>query len=211
MKRYFLFVIICFLAIGVISVGAKKPIINKTIVVDPGHGGVDPGTIYKDIYEKDITLKISLFLKEALEKKGYKVILTRNDDYDLSSPNAFYRKKSDFDNRIRIINDYANYYLSIHLNYLADKRYSGIQVFSMKDNVKDANIMQKHLNKKLKSNRKNKLIPNNTYMYNKLSKKGLLIECGFLSNDEERNLLLREEYQKRMAKEIANGMSNIDI
>ena len=210
MKRYFLFVIICFLIFGIISVNATLSI-NKIIVVDPGHGGVDPGTTYKDIYEKDITLKISLFLKEALEKKGYKVILTRDDDYDLSSPNAFYRKKSDFDNRIRIINDYANYYLSIHLNYLADKRYSGIQVFSRKDNIKDAITMQNHLNKKFKSRRNNKLIPNNTYMYNKLSKKGLLIECGFLSNDEERNLLLREEYQKRIAKEIANGMSNIDI
>ena len=146
MKRYFLFVIICFSFLGLISAYAQKKFNKKVIVIDPGHGGSDPGTIYKDIYEKDIVLKISLYLKEELQKKGYIVYLTRDSDYDLSSPNATYRKKSDFDNRIKIINNYADYYLSIHLNYLNDSRYSGIQVFSMNSNIEDALKMQEYLN-----------------------------------------------------------------
>lgn len=211
MKRYFLFVIICFSFLGLISAYAQKKFNKKVIVIDPGHGGSDPGTIYKDIYEKDIVLKISLYLKEELQKKGYIVYLTRDSDYDLSSPNATYRKKSDFDNRIKIINNYADYYLSIHLNYLNDSRYSGIQVFSMNSNIEDALKMQEYLNSKLQSNRKIKAIPNNTYMYKRLDKPGLLIECGFLSNVSERNMLLKDEYQNKLAKVIANGMSNINF
>ncbi len=67
------------------------------------HGGVDPGTVYGDVYEKDINLDISLFLEEELAKLGASVILTREGDYDLSSPNASLRKRSDFDNRIKLM------------------------------------------------------------------------------------------------------------
>ena len=210
MKRYFLFVTICYLFISVLSVGAIKPP-SKVIVIDPGHGGIDPGTTYKNIYEKDITLKISKYIKEELEKKNYIVYLTREDDYDLSSPKAIYRKKSDFDNRIKYINNYADYYVSIHLNFLNDSRYKGIQVFSLDNEKENASIMQNYLNKKLDSKRINKQTPSSIYMYKKINKPGLLIECGFLSNNSERNLLITEEYQRKIAKEIANGLSRIKI
>ena len=210
MKRYFLFVIISFFIFGVSIVGAT-PSRKKVIVIDPGHGGNDPGTVYKDIYEKDINLNISLYLKEELESKGYIIYLTRDKDYDLSSPKVTYRKKSDFDNRIRIINEYADYYLSIHLNYLSDNRYKGIQIFSLKEEIDNAKTMQEYLNKKLNSNRESKLIPKDIYMYKKITKPGLLIECGFLSNFSERNMLITDEYQHKLAKEIANGLKKIII
>ena len=193
------------------SVNASLPLSGKLIVVDPGHGANDPGTMYKDIYEKDINLNISLYLEEELSKLGASVILTRDGDYDLSKPNANHRKKSDFDNRINLINNYADYYVSIHLNYLEDSRYRGIQIFSLKDEYNNASKMQKYLNKKLDSNRDNKIIPNNTYMYRRLNKSGLLIECGFLSNYNERNLLITKKYQQKLAKEIANGLKKLNI
>ena len=71
--------------------------------------------------------------------------------------------------------------------------------------------MQEYLNSKLGSTRKNKQIPSSIYMYKKINKPGLLIECGFLSNMSERKLLITEEYQRKLAKEIANGMSRIKI
>ena len=208
MKKYYIFVLISFLFVGIFDVKASNPISNKVIVIDPGHGGLDPGTIYKDTYEKDINMSISLYLKEELEKHKIKVLLTRSGDYDLSKPNALYRKKSDFDNRIKIINNYADYYISIHLNYLSDSKYFGVQVFSLKEDD-NASFLQNHLNKKFGFNRDNKIIPKDTYMYQRITKPGLLIECGFLSNPNERNKLITKKYQKKLAKEIASGIKII--
>ncbi len=183
------------------------PLTGKTIVIDPGHGLEDSGANIGNIYEKNINLKISLFLEEELGSLGANVILTRDNDYDLSVPNARYRKKSDFDNRIKLINESnADMYLSIHLNYLNNSNYSGPQVFYNKENKDLAELIQNSLNKYTKEERKIKSIPNNTYMYNKLKVPGVLIECGFLSNLKERNKLINEEYQKLIAKAISEGV-----
>lgn len=182
-------------------------LVGRIIVIDPGHGFLDPGTSYENIYEKDINLNISLYLKEKLESNGATVYMTRDGDYDLSTPNAIYRKKSDFDNRINLINNSkADIYLSIHLNYLSDFKYYGPQVFYNGKNIYFANIMQDVLNKGLNSNRKIKNIPKDTYMYSKLKVNGLLIECGFLSNYEDRQKLITNEYQKKVANLISNGV-----
>ena len=82
------------------KVSALMPLSGKTIIIDAGHGGLDPGTTNNTIYEKDINLAISKALEIELSKVGASVLLTREDDYDLSTPNARWRKKSDFDNRI---------------------------------------------------------------------------------------------------------------
>ena len=163
--------------------------------------------MYGNIYEKDINLKISLYLEEALIKYGATVVMTRDGDYDLSTPNTKHRKKSDFDNRIKLINESkADMYLSIHLNYLTNSAYKGAQVFYNKDNKKLADVMQEYLNQELKGDREIKKIPSSTYMYNKLKVKGILIECGFLSNEDERTLLQSSKYQEKVAKAIAKAV-----
>ncbi|MBE6140304.1 MAG: N-acetylmuramoyl-L-alanine amidase CwlD [Firmicutes bacterium] len=212
MKNYCLKVFILFLIILVIlvstNVSANLPLSGKLIVVDAGHGAKDPGTMYRNIYEKDINLKISLALEKELSRLGASVILTRDGDYDLSTPNTNHRKKSDFDNRIKLINESkADMYLSIHLNYLSDSSYYGAQVFYNQENELIASKIQEYLNENLNSDREIKKIPSNTYMYNKLKIKGVLIECGFLSNNKERNLLINKEYQQVLAKTIAQGVS----
>ncbi len=169
----------------------------KNIIIDPGHGGKDPGTVYYDVYEKDINLKISKKLKDKLEKFQFNVYLTREDDNDLSFGNTR-RKKTDFDNRIKFINSYDNaLYLSIHLNYLNDENYYGPQVFYSDVNnlnKKIADYIQDYLNHFIKGNREIKKISNNIYMYQRLKIPGVLIECGFLSNNDERKRLLSEDY-----------------
>ena len=190
-----------------LKVEAVLPLTNKTIVVDVGHGKEDPGTSYGNIYEKDINLAIALYLEKELGSLGAFVILTRDGDYDLSSPDAMYRKKSDFDNRIKIINESnASLYVSIHLNYLSDSRYYGPQVFYSNGDKELAEVIQNKMNLDLNGDRKIKKIPKDTYMYNKIKVSGVLIECGFLSNPTERANLQKSEYQKRVAKSIATGI-----
>ena len=97
--------VIIFLIVIIKPVYASLPLAGKVIVLDAGHGGLDPGTTYKNIYEKDINLAIVLHLKKHLEKYGAYVILTRDSDNDLSKNAKVNRKKKDFDNRIKIINE----------------------------------------------------------------------------------------------------------
>ena len=89
---------------------------------------------FKILFFFDINLSISKYLKNNLESYGATVYLTREDDYDLSTPNTKRRKRSDFNNRIKLINDYnANLVISIHQNYYKDSKYNGTQIF-YKDN-----------------------------------------------------------------------------
>lgn len=214
MKKYCLKLLIIFILLTLILsfpyAKASLPLFGKTITIDIGHGGKDPGTVVNNILEKDINLKIGKYLEKELIKKGANVILTRNGDYDLSSPNSYRRKKSDFDNRIKIINNSsASMYVSIHLNYLEQASYYGPQVFYnniTNNNKKIANNMQNILNKKLKTNRKVKLIPEDTYMYSRLNVPGVLVECGFLSNYNEKTKLMSKEYQQKIAKYISEGI-----
>ncbi len=210
MKKYFYVLFSFFIGVLImysLKVEAVLPLTGRTIIIDPGHGAEDAGTSYGNIYEKDINLQVSLYLEEELSKLGATIILTRDGDYDLSTPNANYRKKSDFDNRIKLINESkADMYLSIHMNYLNDYSYSGPQVFYLKENEKIAKTLQDSLNKFSKGAREIKNIPSDTYMYKKLTIPGVLIECGFLSNSKERNLLTTKDYQRGLAKSISLGI-----
>lgn len=185
------------------------PLLAKTIIIDPGHGGKDGGAESDGVKEKDINLSISMQLKEQIENLGGNVILTRSGDYDLSEDNASRRKKSDFDNRIKLINTSgANLYLSIHINKYLDSKYYGPQVFytpNIKSNNLLANFIQQRLNNFAKTNRIEKPI-SFTYMYKRLTIPGVLIECGFISNKNEKNKLLNKEYQKRLSQFIVSGI-----
>ena len=201
-----LFLIIIISIFNVNASNSTFPLLGKTIYLDAGHGGVDNGATVNNVHEKDLNLQIVYKLKETLTSAGATVLLTRKDDNDISNPNALYRKKSDFDNRIKLINNSnADLYISIHQNIYQNKKYSGPQVFYVKDNQKLAEIIQNTLNKYLNTKRKVKTI-NNTYMYKLLKKKGILIECGFISNDNERYKLKTEEYQLKLSKIITEGI-----
>ena len=200
-KLTLLLLLFLIIIISIFNVSASNltfPLLGKTIYLDAGHGGVDNGATVNNVHEKDLNLQIVYKLKETLTSAGATVLLTRKDDNDISNPNALYRKKSDFDNRIKLINNSnADLYISIHQNIYQNKKYSGPQVFYVKDNQKLAEIIQNTLNKYLNTKRKVKTI-NNTYMYKLLKKKGILIECGFISNDNERYKLKTEEYQLKL-------------
>lgn len=178
-------------------------LVGKVIILDAGHGGKDRGTSVNGVYESDINLSLVFRLKKELSKHGVDVILTRDGDYDLSEPDATRRKKSDFDNRIKLINDSgADLYLSIHMNYLDDSRYYGAQVFYTDGNEVLARNIQSNLDSPLKE----KKLISSIYMYKKLKVPGVLIECGFLSNDKERSLLQDSDYQDKLVDAIIEGL-----
>lgn len=185
-----------------VSVNASLPLSGKLILIDVGHGSKDMGTSFNDILEKDLNLQISKKIEQELIKQGASVILTREEDYDLSSPNSSRRKRSDFNNRITFINESkADMYLSIHINSLSNTTYSGAQVFyEGEDNKNLASTIQGYLNK-IAYPRSIKKMPD-VYMYQHLKIKGVLIECGFLSNKMERDKLTTDKYQEQLAHTI---------
>ena len=212
-KVYYIFLFIIFIStFSFVGASIKKSnleLLGKVIYIDPGHGGPDPGTIYKDIYEKDINLEICKKLQTILEKDGAIVYLTRYDDYDLSKSYTGSRKKSDLNNRAKIINDSkADLYISIHLNSISSSTWSGAQVFYDDINEKNydlALLMQDQLKKDLKTTRKVKEITT-MLMNRKINIPGILIEAGFLSNPNDRYLLQKAEYQYKIVESIKKGI-----
>ena len=214
MKKYYIGLIITILLFSVTFVRANPmesdlELIGKVIYLDPGHGGTDPGAVYKDIYEKDITLSICKKLKELLEQEGAIVYMTRYDDYDLSN-STYDRKKRDLNNRAKVINDsMADMYISIHLNSITSSTWRGAQVFYDDVNInnkKIAQVFQSNLNK----TREIKEI-NNMLMNRKIKVPGVLVEAGFLSNPNDRYLLKSEDYQYRLSVKIKNSVSSKKI
>lgn len=211
MRKFILLLIsVCLFTSGFLYVNAiSNKLVGKVIVIDVGHGGKDSGTVYKNIKEKDINLDIALKLKNELIKLGVEVIMTREGDYDLSSPGSLRRKKSDFDNRIKLINESkADMYISLHINYLDNPKYYGGQVFYIDSNQRLANIIQDEFIRQLSSPLKVRNMDDSIYMYKKLDIPGVLIECGFMSNVKERNLLVTSKYQSKIVKCIIDGLIN---
>lgn len=193
-------------------VGAEEktyPLLGKVIYVDPGHGGLDPGAVYKDIYESDINLQISEVLSNTLGEMGAIVYMTRYGDYDLGVINALNRKRSDLSRRGNIINrSNCDLYISIHLNAVSSPVWYGAQVFYddvHEENERLAKIMQEELARYLKTKRKYKKT-NDMYLHKRIQHPGILIEVGFLSNPNERYLLRQKYYQQKVSRAIASGV-----
>lgn len=212
LKMFLLFIMLILVFDKANAFMKEAPLVGKTIYLDAGHGGKDPGAYYKDIYEEDINLSIVLKLRDKLESLGAIVYLTRDSDYDLSNPNAILRKRSDLSNRVKMINSSdADIYLSIHLNSSSNTSWKGAQVFYddiNKNNEKLADIFQKSFNKYLNSNRKIQEI-STLYMYKRITKPGLLLELGFISNPNERYLLNREDYQNKIVNVLSDSLLEV--
>ena len=210
-----LFLLLLFIALT-FSFAFKKttlnyfPLFGKLIILDPGHGGLDPGTTYNDKYEKDYNLDFAKTLMKELEDNGATVVLTRSGDYDLASANTNARKKNDFDNRIKLINDYKpDLYISLHMNYLNNSSYYGSQVFYSEVNEHNkqlADLLQTNLNYFFDFDKTSKIIDDTKYMYKRLIPTGVLIEYGFISSEKDRSNLKNEEYRKNVSTVIVQSL-----
>ena len=192
---------------------AGRAVDMLTIIVDPGHGGEDGGATAADgTVEKEINLSISLKLRDMLDTMGYNVIMTRETDADISDPSlktTRQRKVSDIRNRMKIIEQTPDsLFVSIHQNHYGGPSYSGAQVFYSKNDPRS-----EQLAKAIQENIKSLLQPNNSravkgtgteiYLLYHAQTPAVLVECGFLSNDDDVRLLTDETYQARLAFVIA--------
>ena len=176
-----------------------------TIVVDAGHGGMDPGKIgINNALEKDINLAVALKLERNLRENGINVVMTRTDDSGLYKETDSNKKVRDMKNRLAIIEEAKPALaVSIHQNSYPDSSVSGVQVFYYKDSVKSkeaAEIMQTQMIRTLKP-RKERVAKDNSsyYLLKKTSSPIVIVECGFLSNYEEAQKLSSELYQEKVA------------
>lgn len=183
----------------------------NSVCIDAGHGGIDPGTVYQDIYEKDINLNIALYLGQILEEEDFIVTYTRTTDTDLAPQNYKERKKTDLTIRSRIINDSDCFvYVSIHLNSNPSSSYRGPQMYYEDvndDNKIFANIMTNTFSNYISTTRQSKELYD-LYLYKLIQKPGILAEVGFLSNSNDRYLLLQDDYQKKIATFLKEGIIN---
>lgn len=193
------------------------PVSSKVIVVDAGHGTPDEGAESNNgTTEAELNLKIALKLQELLEQSGSTVILTRSDEngiYDESSTSIKEKKITDTRNRVEIGNNSdADIFISIHLNKIGESEYYGWQTFYKVGSDESkilAETIQESLNNSIQreNNRKPAKL-NNVYIMKYVEIPICLIECGFLSNPEEEELLKTDEYQEKLAWGIYNGIND---
>ena len=205
--------LVCFFVLArEAAVTASQPSRDPVIVIDPGHGGEDPGMLgVGGLKEKGINLAVAWKLKEILQEQGFSVVMTREEDTCLCGEDARNKKAQDMQKRIAIIEEASPLLtVSIHQNSYQDPEVFGPQVFYYTDSAEGealAGFLQEELNQGLSIKRPRKEKGNKTYYLLKKSKGVLaIVECGFLTNPEEAALLQEEKYQKKVAEAIASGI-----
>ncbi|ASK61582.1 N-acetylmuramoyl-L-alanine amidase CwlD [Virgibacillus phasianinus] len=190
------------------------PLAGKTVVLDPGHGGPDGGAVGKDqTLEKGITLKVAKMLQSYLQQTGATVYLTRERDMDLADADTkglARRKAEDIRNRLKMIeNKQADLFISIHLNALPSTKWSGAQTFYYPKSDKSehlAKMIQAEIIRNLENTDRTALPLTGMYLLKHAKAPGALVEIGFLSNVQERELLKKKDYQEKMAASIYEGI-----
>ena len=180
---------------------AEKPIIKKgdsknKIVLDAGHGGSDYGAIREGINEKDITLDVTKRVESLLRSKGYNVIMTRKDDTFVS-----------LEDRVNISkNEAPQIFVSIHVNSAVSKEPYGSETHYYHEYSKElATVVNKHLAQEI-STKDRGLFKSMFYVINHTTVPAILVEIGFISNDNERNELITDKRKQATAKAIADGI-----
>lgn len=190
------------------------PLAGQVIALDAGHGGRDGGAVSASgIVEKDVTLAISLQLRDYLQEAGAAVVMTREDDRELSDPKVKGgMKRQDLTKRVEIVNESeADLMISIHLNAIGSPRWSGAQTFYQpkRDEAHEtlAVLIQDELVRNLENtDRVAKALDRNILLMRNVKMPAALVEVGFLSNPQEASLLNTESYQKKVAASVYQGI-----
>ena len=203
-------IVAVFIALLMIKVPVMAEEVSKGIVlIDAGHGGIDGGAQSRNgTIEKDINLQISKRLKEKLEKEGYKVYMTREEDKELSP-----KKVKDLEARCKMkIETKCDIFISIHQNKFNSEKCFWAQVWyaSNEKSMKLAKYVQGSLKEVVKDNNK-RLEKAAKEQYKILRDKYdgacLIVECGFLSNNEEEQRLKSESHQNQIVEGITIGIN----
>lgn len=212
---------VSFIACNMNNVEKKKAVKKDTvkwngysIVIDPGHGGKDPGKVgVTGSKEADINLQIGLKLREKLNEKGYRTAMTRssqavNDDNSLKKTEEL-RQRCEIINKVNEAND-KTILVSIHQNSYVKEHVKGPQCFCYKNSKEGrrlANIVQGILNEEINKEKPKEVKENDSYyILLNTTCPAVIVECGFLSNKEEEQSLMSDEYQNKIVEMIINGL-----
>ena len=190
------------------------PVTNRVIVIDAGHGTPDEGAESNNgVTEAEINLRIALKLQNLLEQSGAKVILTRSNEtaiYDIDKKTLREKKVSDIHNRVKIGNESsADIFVSIHLNKIPQNQYWGWQCFynqNEKSKILAENLQNNLIEAIQKENKRIAMKLDTVYIMKNVEIPISIVECGFLSNEEEEKRLQEDDYQNRLAWGIYNGI-----
>lgn len=179
-------------------VPSKHNLSGKFIVIDPGHGGSDPGATRNNIQEKQLTIDISKKIAKKLEEQGAKVYMTRYDDTFVS-----------LNDRVVVTNDKKpDLFVSVHINACENEEINGIETHYWKDDSLDfAKAVHKSVMSKIDANNRG-VIKSRFYVIRHTTIPAILLELGFISNANERNELLSEERQEKSAEAVCEGIIN---
>lgn len=191
---------------------------NFTVIIDAGHGGADGGAVGDDgTEEKEINLLIAQNVSEILSSYGVNVKMTRKDDNSIHSENAKTlreQKVSDIHNRMKFQEENQNsIFVSIHQNSFPDDNSHGAQMFySPNDTLSPelADSIQKEIVNDIQpdNTRLIKKCTDSVYLIYNAKVPAVLVECGFMSNNNELKQLEDREYQRKIAFSVANGIMN---
>lgn len=186
------------------------------VLIDPGHGGEDGGAVSGDVLEKHINLAVSHDVADLLRLCGYTVSMTRDTDDALTNEGEDVRKRKYNDMKMRLDLYNAtpdNVVVSIHQNKFDAAASHGAQVFYSPNHPNSA-VLAEALRKSVTG----MLQPDNTRTCKTAGKEifllknarvpAVIVECGFISNRQERELLVTDDYQKQLALAIAAGLMN---
>jgi len=190
------------------------PLSGKTIVLDPGHGGADGGAKSDDgLWEKDVTLNISMYLRDYLQQAGATVVMTRETDTDLADADTkgySRRKTEDLKARAEIVRETKpDVFISVHLNSIPGPQWYGPQTFythNHKDNPSIAWFIQEELRTSVVDTHRQSKRIRNIFILDRSEVPTALVEVGFLSNAAEAANLAKPDYQKQLAAAIYRGM-----
>lgn len=198
-----------------------EPLGGIKIVLDAGHGGLDGGASKGDIIEKDITLAITGKVARQLRRLGAEVVMTRTTDGDVLSEHApseqfatnRERKKQDIFLRETLVKQQEpELFVTIHANAIPNSKWRGAQVFyhyeGHAESKELAKLVQQSIREEMENTDREALSIKNVYLLKKVEMPAILVETGFLSNDDERALLANDNYQDKMALAIARGIEN---
>ena len=182
---------------------------GKIIVLDPGHGGSDPGAIGPTgLQEKQVTLPIAEYLKSILEAKGAKAILTRTTDVDVYGPHA--SGVDELQARVNVANgNQADAFISIHINSFSNPNVGGIATYyfdGSDQSKKLASSVQEQIAEHSGFNGDRGIQPGNLYVLRHSLMPSILVELGFISNPKEEGHLKESATQKDFANELAKGL-----
>ena len=191
------------------AAGASEPV---DVVLDAGHGGADPGKVAADgTLEKDINLAVAKKVEAALKKQGIRVSMTRTADEMVHEEGMPQEKQTDMRLRCdRINSSGARCAVSIHQNSFTDTSASGAQVFyytGSEEGRQFADLMQAELIRQVDpANRRVSKANDSYYLLRKTTIPLLIVECGFMSNPSEAELLQDEAVQEKIAGAICAGI-----